>query len=376
MSTQIELATQSAALAEFDPARFNVIQPVVSIVAGNAASPYLAQSVSTVTIDPDEERGEVYTEPRYASGQKRALSSLGLKKIADAAGIRFLPTEVVDRERWIGRDGYRHARLHVRAGGAIRMLNGEWAVEFAEKEIDTEDWTEQLREAKVRKAERDSKAPDTNKIESDVRRDLLAFREHLLSHAETRARSRLIRRVLSLPQVFTVKELGRPFAVPRLVFRPDLAGAEEIGRIAIIGDVSLNGTEAIATLYGRRGNADLPALARELEPDVELDKPELGAGVSDEPAKPKPARKASGGSRMGKARAAETVKDPAADDSGEPPSPDPEPVGLPDEYLNEGPYKGKHLSELSADELLDVASDEGSSKRRQARAKAWADRRK
>ena len=384
MSSEIAVADTRNALESFDPKQFHVLQPVLSVVAGNARSPYLAESVSIVAISPDEERGEVYTEFRYANAKegKRALTSLGLKKIADAAGIRFLPTQVVDRERWVGRDGNRHARIHVRAGAAVRMLNGEWAVEFAEKEIDTEDWIEQGRDAKIRAAERQDRAVDERKLEADLRRDLLAFREHLLSHAETRARSRVIRRILSLPQVFKVKDLERPFAVPRLVFRPDLAGAEEIERIATIGDVSLHGTEAIAALYGRRGEHGSSSSV-EVAEDVPAERPELGNGAPSSTMEPeeKPAkRKTSGRSRMGKARATGKAKDPAAESGDTPPDPEPkqatleEPAALPDEHLAEGPYAGKLLSELSRDELLDVAEDEGSSARRKGRARAWAER--
>jgi len=62
-------------------------------------------------------------------------------------------------------------------------------------------------------------------IEAAVERDVLQLRKFVLAQAETKAKNRVIRRILALRQVYTEAELARPFAVPRLVYRPDIAEA-------------------------------------------------------------------------------------------------------------------------------------------------------
>ncbi len=369
-----ELAV-AGTLEGFPSDRFNVLAPVLTVLGAEARSPYLAESVSIVKISPEEDLGETYTEFRYANARdgKRALTSLGLQKIAAAAGIRFLPTEVISRER--RRDG--HVYIHVRAAGAVRMPNGEWAVDSAEKEIDTEDWLELARDAKLRANERRGERKTEATMESELRRDLLAFREHLLSHAETRARSRLIRRILSLKQVYHVDDLKRPFAVPRLVFAPELAGAEEIQRLQIIGEASLGGSSAVEAMYGGRRRDPVPPLAREMEPELELESGAAGDGEA--PANTAPALDA-GEAESGepapakpKARSRRKPKDePAtskADDSTDAAAPA-DGSTLPDGPLPSGPMQGRLLSSLSAKELEEVAGDAAFGNVTRARARA------
>src|SRR5205085_992667 len=181
---------------------------------------------------------------RYANERegKRALSALALTKLANAAGIKWIPElcKVLERTR---RDDGTYIRFQ--AGGAVRQPNGEWHVEIAEKDLDTADAAEQLEDGYRRKLKAGRAKFSEDDIPEMVRREILQLREFLLGHVETKAKNRVIRRFLELRQTYTVQELAKPFAVPRLVYRPDLADPLQLER------VQLEGRQASEDLFGK-----------------------------------------------------------------------------------------------------------------------------
>jgi hypothetical protein len=225
MTQTPEPGSALAVLEEYERSgKVNVLRPVISIDrAPDARSPYLAETVQIVQIVPEV---DTYHDFRYANDRDglHALSGLGLAKIAAAAGVKWIPEECRVEERTRRPDG--HVYIRYRAAGAIRQPNGEWHLEIATKDLDTAQEEEELREAYRRRAASGrGKAMSESDIEEAVRRDLLQLRKFLLGHAETKAKNRVIRRILALRQVYSTAELRRPFAVPRLVYRPDVAEA-------------------------------------------------------------------------------------------------------------------------------------------------------
>lgn len=277
MSNDPEPSTALATLEAY-AGKANVLSPVISL-EGDAVSPFLVESIQVVKIVPEV---DTYHDFRYANERegKHALSGLGLAKIAAAAGIKWVPelTGVEARER--RPDG--HVYIRFRAAGAIRQPNGEWHLELATKEIDTADEEEELREAYRRRSTSPRGKPMTEQeIEDAVRRDVLALRKNVLGHAETKAKNRVIRRILALRQVYTVAELSRPFAVPRLLYRPQYA--EEAAR------VELEGRTASEELFGPAPALSSGAPIVEEETSEATPEPAAAAASSaDEAASPPP----------------------------------------------------------------------------------------
>jgi hypothetical protein len=258
------------ALSALDPSRFNVLTPVVSL-EGAQVSPDLTASIQLVPIDFREDRGEVYHDPRYAPWNedpkraKFALTSAGVGKIGMAAGVKWVPnlTGMVPSSRERRPNG--HVYLRYRATAAIRQPNGEWHWEPVEVDIDTEDEAEdfratyqrQIREGRnVWKSGRSAGKPRFLEadVEDMVTREVMQLRKFLLRHAETKAKTRAIRRLLTLPQVFTYEEIVRPFAVPRLLYRPDHVNALDLERVQI------EGRQAESALWGPVARSSAPAL--------------------------------------------------------------------------------------------------------------------
>jgi hypothetical protein len=333
--------TGLARLDAYSSSEYNVLRPVLDVVDGGAvSSPYLIESIAMLQISPKPEAAETYHDFRYANERdgKFALSSLGLAKIASAAGIKWIPElcKVVERQRHA--DG--HVYIRFQAGAGIRQQNGEWHIETAEKEIDTADVAEQLEDGYRRKLKAGRGKFTEADIPDMVRREVLQLREHILGHAETKAKSRAIRRILALKQVYSTAELARPFVVPKLVFRPDLADPLQLEQVQI------EGRRAASSLYGELppsttqqvGALDFNFPGRATSPDEPSEaSPDAGA---DATAAARSGQKSAGGSSgKEKAPAAQEEKGP------EPPAPPSQPTT--DPIFEAGPYKGQHWSEVA-----------------------------
>jgi hypothetical protein len=269
----------SSALATLEEARargdLNVLQPVISIDASpDAQSPYLVETVQIIQIVPNV---DTYHDYRYANERAgvHALSAIGLSKIAAAAGVKWVPEECRVEESTRRPDGHRYLRY--RAAGAIRQPNGEWHLEIATRDIDTADEEEELREAKrrARDSARSARNPTDlqrklaartdEQIEDDVRRDVLQIRKFILAMAETKAKNRVIRRILALRQTYTAEELRQSFAVPRLVYRPEVAEANL--RLSAHSSAELSGgleLEAGDEMTSAPETEEAPAVDREV----------------------------------------------------------------------------------------------------------------
>lgn len=77
-------------------------------------------------------------------------------------------------------------------------------------------------------------------------------RRHMQSLAETKALYRALRLILQLKQKYTVKELERPFVVPKLV--PALDPADPVQKQALI-EMAMGGLSAVGRLYGHGGGS-------------------------------------------------------------------------------------------------------------------------
>jgi hypothetical protein len=312
-----------AQLARLDRDAFNVLQPVIS-VEGDAVSPLLVSSIQFVRVNADEKAGDTYHDPRFAplwtddgklvpAKTRYALTAQAIGRIAAAAGVKWIPEQTCMVPGSRERRANGHVYLRYKATGAIRQPNGEWYWEPVEVEIDTQDEAEEIA-ATYRRQIRDGRnkylyGKNRGKVrfvEDDVpdmvEREIMQLRRFILRHAETKAKSRAIRRLLSLPQTFSHDEISRPFAVPRLLYRPDFADPMQLEQAQISGQRAERG------LYG-----GLP----ELGPELGTTSPTGPAGAGVEPSS-------------------------STDEVGEEGE-----AGTPEDPVHEiGPLKGKRFSEL------------------------------
>lgn len=339
---------------------FNVLSPVIELASRESAiSPYLVESVAAVKISPEPRAGETYHDYRYANERDGlfALTGLGLAKIAAAAGIKWVATTMLERSR--RPDG--HVYVLWSATGAIRQPNGEWHLESASAHLDTADEAEALEDMYRRKLDSGRARFTELEIPAMVRREVLQIRTFAEERVETRAKNRVIRRVLALRQVYSGKELAQPFAVPRLIFRPDVADPLSLER------VQLEGARARDELFGSPLPLGEPSSA---PPEPEVEVPPEAPPSPPEPAparesKPKAEKKPRATREKAKAKQdpeptlqGEPASEAPIDDARPAPASDERDDAPPPEGWDEsaGESAGSDLDSMTREQLLEEAA--------------------
>lgn len=218
---------------------YNLLSPFTQIT-GMAAQHGIIASV--VKINPDPAKGgpgEVYDGLPFLNKGEVAIAKLGLRKIAEGAGISI--TTVRTDPRTI-RDYW-----EFKAVATYRGIDGTVVTREATAEWDLRDGSPRL------------KGWTANQVSEG--------RKNGLRNAETRAINAAIRE-FGIKQKYTQAELAKPFLVLRVAFQPDLSDPEQR---RIVAENAMRGT---STLYG--GSA-LTAHANSNAGDV------VDADVVDEP---------------------------------------------------------------------------------------------
>jgi len=196
-----------------------------------------AVALSVVEIDSREMRngGEVYNV-----GGNYALARSALNRIAQAAGISWDPhlSRRLD-------DGSDPNYVHYRAVGSLRHLDGTEITLSAEKEMDLREGSPQIQSMQAR-----SKG-------GDITKQLRELRLHILAHAESKAKNRVIRS-LGLKPSFQKEELKKPFVVAKLMWTGQSDDPALRARFAeMTAATFLGGRNA---LYGAQAAPATPAL--------------------------------------------------------------------------------------------------------------------
>lgn len=256
-------------LARYDPQRFNILAPIVSVDVSD--TPYLRQRAVVVKLDPDVNKGDCYAAPNTRwlkdphTGELLpthvAPAKPGLLKLASAMGIvwrvrRVTPSaceRCMEMARATGqrqRCGDCPARYDVAyvAEGAVRSGTGwrffaasyEWELEAQRRKI--------VREARKRlaKAQEEGKRFDLDEHVEDRLDQVIAERFGL---AETKAILRLVR-ATGVRQQYTRDEFGRPFVAQRVELTPDFsdpAMREAFMRKALQSGAELFGAQTVET---------------------------------------------------------------------------------------------------------------------------------
>lgn len=304
----------------------NLLMPATTEVQLN---PFYKITVMEVTVDTSENSGDVFKVGSVKSGQKDtrgndiwlttySLAKPLLMKLAAAAGIQFDPEHTYGTR--VDQNTYK-----AKAFGAMRMPDGTGKTHADEKVICLDDEEANLRLEFMDKSIKgivDDKAAKaaaemfkghwidtTNKcgkackayviddqdrdkyIERSVLVNMTLLRKTAAEKAMTGAINRVIRALTGLKGQYTLEELKKPFAIPRVTFSPDYTdpevrsamisqGMNSIG--SLFGAPALSAPSPVAgisqqdSLFNPDEFADNPAFAREIINDGEnpVDDPE------------------------------------------------------------------------------------------------------
>lgn len=257
----------------------NLLLPATTEVQLN---PFYKITVMEVTVDTSENSGDVFKVGSVKSGQKDnrgndiwvttySLAKPLLMKLAAAAGIQFDPEHTYGTR--VNQNTYK-----AKAFGAMRMPDGTGKTHADEKVICLDDEEANLRLEFMDKSIKgivDDKAAKaaaemfkghwidtTNKwgkackayviddsdrdkyIERSVLVNMTLLRKTAAEKAMTGAINRVIRALTGLKGQYTLEELKKPFAIPRVTFAPDYTDSEV--RSAMISQ----GMNSIGSLFG------------------------------------------------------------------------------------------------------------------------------
>jgi hypothetical protein len=203
-------------------------------------------SLCTVLVDIDRETYPTLSKDDDESGgrngdpnEKRALGKTALERIAMAAGVSWDPNRSGRLDN--GRDPH-YARY--RAVGTVRQFDGQLITLVDEREIDLREGCAQV--ALIREKAR-MRALWQKKPNDGGAKQIQELRQHILSHAISKARLRAIR-TLGLRSWYTRKELGLPFVIAKIMATgqsDDPVLRREFGRM-ILG----NALDSNRSLYG------------------------------------------------------------------------------------------------------------------------------
>lgn len=188
-------------------------------------------TMTAVHVDVDKET--------YNVGGKRALSKSALERIAAGTGISWDPNH--SRRLDDGSDPY---YCHYRAVGHYRAFDGQVMTLMGEKEMDLRKGSAQI-EAIRKKAK-----------QGDPEKQISGQREHILSHAESKARLRAIRQV-GLQSSYDKKDLIKPFVMARVVFTGRTNDPEL--KLLFAQSTAASFLGAHGALFGKAAAAELPA---------------------------------------------------------------------------------------------------------------------
>lgn len=205
-------AEYRGALLRWQEQHFNVLTPFTNI-SGLAAQHGIITSM--IQINPEKAVGEAYDGLPFLKSNEVALAKVGLRKLAECAGISTRTERTDDRRianYW-----------EFKAIASYRGIDGAIVTREATKEWDLRDGSPQM------------KGWTQNQIEEG--------RKHGLRNCEARAINAAIRECgCGIKQKYTKEELKKPFVVCRVMFQPDMSDPD-IKRLVTAS--ALGGTNAL-----------------------------------------------------------------------------------------------------------------------------------
>lgn len=205
---------------------YHVIAPPVQVLGG--FFPGYAIVAAQVQIDTstneDGQGPETYFDKGFMKGDQRALNKVGLLKVCTAAGVKWIPEQTGRRD--VGTEPY---LWQYQAVGIVDTADGQYQILSGEVEIDLRDgspqiggWTPELWAALMAANQGKPKGDQRWAINGWSEARVRQARSRGLALAETKSKNRAIRS-LGLQQVYTARELQKPFLIFRAVYQPDMS---------------------------------------------------------------------------------------------------------------------------------------------------------
>lgn len=237
-------------LEKYRKDKANVLVP--SVLFDNSAGIY-EPVLEVIQLSADEKDKDVYPG---TSGKR--LSSVALAKIAQCGGIEW--NEAASTYTELSPGQY----CTFKAVGGIRKADGRLIQYVGYYNIDMqivrEEIVSQATASAMKNANLKTDKARQDRINFVVDRDLRQKRKFMLQLAETGARNRVIRAMLSLKSEYSVQELAKPFVMMRYRLRIDYSDPE-IRRIAQIAAIH----QALG-IYGPPASSQAPMLPAPEEP--------------------------------------------------------------------------------------------------------------
>lgn len=245
------------ALLRWQESHFNILTPFTNI---SALAPQHGILTSLVQVNPDKAAGEVYDGLPFLKGGEVSLAKVGLRKLAECAGIST-QTERTDDRR------IQHY-WEFKAIASYRSIDGAIVTRQATKEWDLRDGSPQM------------KGWTQNQIEEG--------RKHGLRNCEARAINAAIRECgCGIKQKYTREELKKPFVICRVMFQPDMSDPE-IKRM--VTAAALGGTTSLYPQAPREQLGDAGGTVDIVEREEQGEPRRVGSGsTSQAPAQTAPA---------------------------------------------------------------------------------------
>lgn len=227
----------------------NLLTPITNAVIPAG----FAVQISAIHVQNKEQE----TYPVKGGGNKRGIGKSLLNRIAAAAGVDWDVPNCVRLD-----DGSDPHYVYFQVAAFVQGMDGRKRPMVDFKELDL----------------RDGSAASAELLAGTSGKAALANqRAHILSHASTKAKLRLIREATGMRHAYTEEELDRPFCAAKLVFTGDFHDAEtnrEVHKMIAAQTLGLS-----AQLFGAQGSA---ATARQLPSDtpvIELERPGQNAAA-------------------------------------------------------------------------------------------------
>lgn len=190
-------------------------------------SPLFQVSAEMVRISPNPLDKDVWKLP----GGKLGLSKQGLYKIASAAGIDFVGSEVVSS-----------SADYIMMSATVRKRNasGAWEQRKGTYEIDMAVIEQDIYLAAVKKIGSQYGPKNEEEAKKKADEEALKFRRYRVGRCETGAYLRAIRAMLTIKGDYTPTELEKPFIVPAVHFSPDMSNPEMRAMVVNAGKLAIH----------------------------------------------------------------------------------------------------------------------------------------
>ncbi|HYE88567.1 MAG TPA: hypothetical protein VEA16_19530, partial [Vicinamibacterales bacterium] len=205
-------------IAEWKAQGFHVLSPAIKFTS---FAPNFGANVAALIISTDPALGECYYDHGLMKQDERAIGRVGLDKIAQLAGVSWLPSSRRTDLRTIQRLWEYHVDgAYVSYDGTPQIISGTAEVDLRDGSDQIGAWTP---EAWKELLQRNASLPDNQKVWniggwSEAR--VAQARRFGLRLCETKAKNAAIR-TLGLKAKYTLAELEKPFIILRFQYIPD-----------------------------------------------------------------------------------------------------------------------------------------------------------